>query len=226
MRVNIFFKPGGRTIAMPGRHMAAVKGVQVYSRGLHHFRQPLAAGSNKYLDTFRAPSIYMKVGRLSGAVCAFKRRIGLNGYLREMSSNPKNNAVEIVIDSKYGYERVAMACVASFGKMLGFSDERIEDLKTVVAEAAVNAMQHGNKDRPDAKVAISMNFKDEALHISVTDNGGGIPELPSEPDIDRIVERLDPPTGFGTFLIKHLADEVEFNEITDGGHRVKMTIRL
>ena len=137
-----------------------------------------------------------------------------------------DTAIEIIIDSKLGYERVARASVATYGKMLGFSDERIEDLKTVVAEAAINAMQHGNIDRPDAKVAISMTFKDDALHISVTDAGGGIEELPSNPDIDRIVEKLDPPTGFGTFLIRQLADEVEFNEMTDGGHRVNMVIRL
>ena len=143
-----------------------------------------------------------------------------------MPTRLNDKAVEIVMDSKYGYERVAMACVASFGKMMGFSDERVEDLKTVVAEAAINAMQHGNKDRPDVKVAISMNFKDGALHIAVADHGGGIKELPPKPDIDRIIEKLDPPTGFGTFLIKQLADEVEFNEMTDGGHRVKMVIRL
>ena len=143
-----------------------------------------------------------------------------------MPARLNDNAVEIVMDSKYGYERVAMACVASFGKMVGFSDERIEDLKTVVAEAAINAIQHGNKDRPDATVAMSMNLKDDALHISVADDGGGINDLPSKPDIDRIVEKLDPPTGFGTFLVKELTDEVEFNEMTDGGHMVKMTIRL
>ena len=137
-----------------------------------------------------------------------------------------DRAVEIIIDSKMGFERIARACVATYGKMLGFSDERIEDLKTVVAEAAINAMQHGNKDRPDAKVAISMNFKDDALHISVADAGGGFEKLPSIPDIDRILERLDPPTGFGTFLIRQLADEVEFNEMTDGGHRVNMVLRL
>ena len=143
-----------------------------------------------------------------------------------MLSNLNDKAVEIIVDNKLGYERVAMACAASFAKMMGFSDERIEDLKTVVAEAAINAMQHGNKDRPDAKVAISMNFKDEALHITVTDHGGGIKELPPKPDIDRIIEKLDPPSGFGTFLIKQLTDEVEFNEMTDGGHMVKMAIRL
>ena len=145
---------------------------------------------------------------------------------KDMPTSSIKNAVEIVIDSQLGYERIARACVAAYGKLLGFSDERIEDLKTVVAEAAINAMQHGNKDRPDSRVAISMYFKEEALHISVTDNGSGIGKLPSNPDIDRIIDNLDPPTGFGTFLIRQLADEVEFNEMTEGGHRVNMVMRM
>ncbi len=143
-----------------------------------------------------------------------------------MPTSLKNNAVEVVIDSKLGYERVAMACAASFAKMMGFSDERIEDIKTAVAEAAINAIQHGNKDRPDEKVAVTMNFKDDALQIAVADRGSGIDDLPPKPDIDRIIAKLDPPVGFGTFLIKQLVDEVEFNEMTDGGHMVKMAIRL
>ena len=117
-----------------------------------------------------------------------------------MPTSINNNTVKIVLDNKLGYERVAMACAASFAKMMGFSDERIEDLKTVVAEAAINAIQHGNKDRPDAKVSMSMNLKDGALHIAVADSGGGIKDLPPKPDIGRIIEKLDPPTGFGTFL--------------------------
>ena len=57
-----------------------------------------------------------------------------------MPSNHNEKAIEIIIDNKLGYERVAMACAASYAKMMGFSDERIEDLKTVVAEAAINAV--------------------------------------------------------------------------------------
>jgi anti-sigma regulatory factor (Ser/Thr protein kinase) len=36
---------------------------------------------------------------------------------------------------------------------------------------------------------------------------------------------LDPPVGFGLFLIKQLADQVEFNKI-DGGHVVNMAIKM
>jgi serine/threonine-protein kinase RsbW len=110
--------------------------------------------------------------------------------------------------------------------MHGFSPERVEDLKTIVAEAAINAMQHGNKERPDTRVSISMSFKDDTIRVEVTDEGEGVKDLTPAPDIDRIVNELDPPVGFGTFLIKELADEVEFGKTADGVGIVKMAIKL
>jgi serine/threonine-protein kinase RsbW len=143
-----------------------------------------------------------------------------------MTTSIEDKTVEVTIASELGYELIARACAASFAKMIGFSADRIEDIKTVVAEAAINAMQHGNKGRQDARVHISMVFKSDILHIAVMDSGGGIEELPPKPDIERIIENLDPPIGFGTFIIRQLADEVEFNEMTDGGHLVKVAINL
>ncbi len=135
-------------------------------------------------------------------------------------------SIEISLPNQLGYERIAMACSASFAKMLGLSPERIEDLKTVVAEAAINAMQHGNKGRPDARVTVSMNFKDDTIHVAVMDEGDGVKALPPKPDIERIINGLDPPVGIGTFLIKELADEVEFDKTADGTSVVKMAIKL
>ena len=43
--------------------------------------------------------------------------------------------VEINLPNEIGYERIAMACSATFAKMVGFGAERIEDLKSAVAEA-------------------------------------------------------------------------------------------
>jgi serine/threonine-protein kinase RsbW len=143
-----------------------------------------------------------------------------------MTTILEDKTVEITVPSELGFERIARACAASFARMIGFPADRIEDIKTVVAEAVINAMQHGNRERRDAKVAVSMNFKDDTLHVAVTDSGAGITELPPNPDIDRIIENLDPATGFGTFMIKQLADKVEFNEMTDGGHVVKIAINL
>jgi anti-sigma regulatory factor (Ser/Thr protein kinase) len=133
--------------------------------------------------------------------------------------------IEVRLANKLGYERVAMACSATFAHMMGLSPERIEDLKTMVSEAAINAMMHGNKGRPDARVIVFMNCRDNTINVSVMDEGDGIKQFPPTPDIERIIEKLEPPVGFGLFLIKQLADQVEFNRI-DGGHVVNMAIKM
>ena len=119
-----------------------------------------------------------------------------------------------------------MACSASYARMMGLSAERIEDLQTMVSEAAINAMEHGNRGRPDARVTVSLNCQDDTLNVTVTDEGNGILEHPPKPDIEKIIEDLESPIGFGMFLIEQLADQVEFNQGTDGGHIVKMAIKM
>ncbi len=142
-----------------------------------------------------------------------------------MASNLNKRAVSLTLPNEIGHERIAMASLASFAKMHGYSLARIEDLKTVVAEAAINAMEHGNKGNPDAVVNIVFHYCDDALQIMVADQGEGIKEVLPRPDIERIVREIDPPVGFGIYLIRQLADEVEFNLEIDSGHRLRMVIK-
>jgi serine/threonine-protein kinase RsbW len=144
----------------------------------------------------------------------------------DMEQNLNGKNVEVILSNQMGYERIAMACSASFAKMYGLAPDRIEDLKTVVGEAALNAMQHGNKRRPEARVTVFMNFKDDAINVWVVDEGDGIKHFPPKPDIERIMDNLDPPIGFGLFLIKALADQVELNERINEGHAVRMAIKI
>ena len=138
-----------------------------------------------------------------------------------------DQAIELSLPNIIGYERIAMGCIDSFATSVGFGKERIEDLKTAVAEACINAMQHGNKDRPSERVIVNMTFANGSFNISVIDKGQGIPDpLPNDPNIERIVANLDPPTGFGLFLIKKLVDQVDFNEKTMRGHGVRMVFNL
>ena len=134
--------------------------------------------------------------------------------------------IKITLPNQVGYERIAMACAATFAKMVGLSPERIEDLKTIVAEASINAMQHGNRERPDARVIVLMNFADDTIYVAVQDEGEGFEEFLPDPDIERIVNELDPPVGFGTFLIRELADQVEFEKTADGANVIKMAVKL
>ena len=141
-------------------------------------------------------------------------------------TNNKDRAVEITLANQLGYERVAMACSASFAQLFGFPSDRIEDLKTVVGEASVNAMQHGNKGRKDAKVTIFLRCEGGIMTVQVLDEGQGIESFPPAPDIEKIIENDRLITGFGLFLIKELADQVEFNQVTDQGHMVSVTINM
>ena len=144
----------------------------------------------------------------------------------EMEPNLNGKAVEVILSNRVGYERIAMACSASFARIYGLAPERIEDLKTIVSEAAMNAMQHGNRGKPKARVTVSMKFMDDTITVWIKDEGDGIKQLPVRPDIGRIIDNLDPPVGLGLFLIENLADNVEFNEATDGGHSLKMAIKI
>ena len=143
-----------------------------------------------------------------------------------MSPPSDQYSIDITLPNQVGYERIAMASAATFAKMVGLAPERIEDLKTIVAEAAINAMQHGNKERPDAKVIVSMMLKENNIQVTVMDQGEGFSAFLPDPDIDRIVNEQDPPVGFGTFLIRQLADQVEIDKSADGVSMVRMTIKL
>ena len=134
--------------------------------------------------------------------------------------------VEVSLPSVLGYERIAMDCSASMAKFIGFSADRIDDLKTAVSEACINAIEHGNRLQPDARVIVTMNFGNGAFTVSVMDEGKGILHLPKKPDIQQKIEKKETPRGLGIYLMKQLMDQVEFNEVMDGGHVVRLVIRM
>lgn len=137
-----------------------------------------------------------------------------------------DQTVELNLPSRIGYERIAIGGIAAFAKSVGFSSSRIEDLKTSVAEACINAVQHGNKGKPHARVLVTARFQKNVLWISVIDEGKGLKAELKDPDIDRIIQDLDPPVGFGVFLMKRLMDEVEFDRTSNHLHEVRMMMKL
>ena len=148
------------------------------------------------------------------------------GEEREMVRILDGQTIEVSLPNELGYERIAMESSASFARIIGFVSEKVEDLKTAVAEACINAIEHGNKARPDARVIVTMHYNDSVLSVSVKDEGAGIEEFPQEPDILEKIENLQTPRGLGIFLIKQLVDQVEFNKMTSEGHMVRMLIKM
>jgi serine/threonine-protein kinase RsbW len=135
--------------------------------------------------------------------------------------------VEVRLPSRLGFEKVAMSTAAAVAKLMGFREERIDDLKTAIAEACINAIEHGNRLNEKLSVGVVLSAGEDALEIKVMDDGKGMKTLPSKPDIDRKMHGEEDARGMGMFLIQALVDEAEWVVGTNGkGSYVRLVIRL
>jgi serine/threonine-protein kinase RsbW len=137
------------------------------------------------------------------------------------------STVEVRIPSRLGYEKVAMGTAGSMAKLMGFSEDRIEDLKTAVAEACINAIEHGNHMNEAVPVGVVLSMHSGELEVKVIDDGTGMKSRPPLPDIDRKMSGEEDPRGMGMFLIQALVDEAEWVPSTVHGQSfVRLVIRL
>lgn len=133
---------------------------------------------------------------------------------------PREN-VEVFLPSTLGYEKVARDAAEAIAREMGFSNDRIEDLKTAVAEACMNAIEHGNLEDRSTSVTVLLSAAPDSLEIRVQDRGRQVIPNPLPPP-----GGTDKSRGWGMFFIQSLMDEVEFTELPEGGNLVKMTIFL
>jgi serine/threonine-protein kinase RsbW len=142
----------------------------------------------------------------------------------------KPTTVEVHVPSRMGFEKVAMNTAASVAKLMGFRDDRIEDLKTAVAEACINAIEHGNRLNEKLSVGVVLSAGDDALEVKVMDDGKGMNRQPgklNKPDIDRKMRGEEDPRGMGMFLIQALVDEAEWVAGDEANSSyVRLVIRL
>jgi serine phosphatase RsbU (regulator of sigma subunit)/anti-sigma regulatory factor (Ser/Thr protein kinase) len=123
------------------------------------------------------------------------------------------------LPSETGREREAMERVATAVGSLGLSPDRIEKLKTAVAEATMNAIEHGNKNEPQRPVRITAEVTDGDLVVRVQDEGGATPiPIVETPDIGAKLSGEQGARGWGFFLIQQMVDSVRVT--TQGSHHI------
>jgi len=152
-------------------------------------------------------------------------------HMFEEETNTQYNAWltldEWTLPSEPGNERLAMQRVVQAVQPLHLSQERLEQLKTAVAEATMNAMEHGNHYLPEKPVAITVQASNEALLVRIVDHGGTrlLPGDTVEPDIEAKLAGLQSPRGWGLFLIKNMVDDMHiFEDATH--HTVELIMNL
>ena len=62
-----------------------------------------------------------------------------------------------------------MDLAGSVARQMGFPAERVDDLRTAVLEATLNAIEHGNRLKATKKVSIILAPKPQRLEITVRD---------------------------------------------------------
>jgi anti-sigma regulatory factor (Ser/Thr protein kinase) len=134
---------------------------------------------------------------------------------------------ELSVPSEPGNERLVMERVAAVVKELGLSEQRLERLKTAVVEATMNAMEHGNRYRPQAPVVIEVLSSGADLSVRINDQGRSLVQDPDTevPDLEAKLEELQTPRGWGLFLIKSMVDEMHITS-DEVHHTVRLVMHL
>ena len=133
---------------------------------------------------------------------------------------------EFDVRSERGNERSAAERVAKAAGELGLTEERLERLKTAVAEATMNAMEHGNEYDAELPVSIRALASNTAISVHVTDQGGGDPAAEMDaPDLAAKLAGTETPRGWGLFLIKNLVDEINVTG-DQSHHTVELILHL
>ncbi|MBK8986609.1 MAG: SpoIIE family protein phosphatase [Chloroflexi bacterium] len=155
-----------------------------------------------------------------------QREEPINSQQLTINSQP----VEFEIPSAPGNERTAMEWVAEVvGDLLPAA--RLEKLKTAVAEATMNAMEHGNQYDPDKPARLKV-FVEEAptstgsVRVTITDQGGGQPSPAAvAPDLAAKLAGAQSPRGWGLFLIQAMVDEMHVHQ-DDQHYTIELVMHL
>ena len=146
--------------------------------------------------------------------------------MTSMTSPSFRQLAAFTVRSEPGNERLALAQVAAAVAGEGLSPARLERLKTAVAEAAMNAIEHGNRNQPEVPVDVEVTAADGDIVVTITDQGGAPGEAGpgAEPDLAAKLAGEQAPRGWGLFLIRHMVDAMD---VTTAGtrHTVRLVMR-
>jgi anti-sigma regulatory factor (Ser/Thr protein kinase) len=132
---------------------------------------------------------------------------------------------EFRLASEAGNERVAASRVLGIAAGLQLDERRLQRLSTAVAEATLNAIEHGNAFRADRDVEVRVQRTDDQLRVSITDSACAPTRSPETPDLARKLAGEQSPRGWGMFLMRQMVDTVS-EERREGRHTVHLAVNL
>ena len=131
------------------------------------------------------------------------------------------NTISIEIPSLVENIRIVESFIDNAKEKYQLDDDLYGNIMIAVIESVNNAIIHGNQLIKEKFVQLSMILEENSVSFLIKDQGKGfiINDLPDP----TAPENLTKTGGRGIFLMKHLADEVTFN---NDGQEVKLTFYL
>lgn len=131
------------------------------------------------------------------------------------------NTINIQIPSLLENIRIVESFIDNAKDKYDLDDDIYGNIMIAVIESVNNAIVHGNNADKEKNVDLSLLFDEEQIRFIIKDQGNGfnINDLP-DPTAPENLERTG---GRGIFLMKHLADEVSFE---NDGQKVELTFYL
>ena len=118
-------------------------------------------------------------------------------------------------------ERALIARVERAIAGVRLSASQVENVRTAVSEAVMNAVEHGNHERPELPVTVRVLSGEGRLRIEVTDRGAWPFRAPDEPSLAAKLAGEQPARGWGRHLIAAMTDEM-----ADSGDATHHTVRI
>ncbi len=101
--------------------------------------------------------------------------------------------------------------VSKYAEEHGFTQDQISDIRLAVDEAATNIIKHGYKNDDTQTLTLKLEFDDEKLNVTLTDQGVSFDlKKYKSPDIRQQIEKRKR-GGMGIRLMKNLMDDVSYN---------------
>ena len=120
------------------------------------------------------------------------------------------NKISIEIPSLSENIRMIESFIDNAREKYHFDDDIYGNIMIAVTEAVNNAIKHGNQSNSSKNVSLTLSLAEGLIKFRIEDEGIGF-DYDSLPD-PTAPENIEKPGGRGVFLMRHLADEVAFNE--------------
>jgi serine/threonine-protein kinase RsbW len=116
----------------------------------------------------------------------------------------------IKISSKIDNINKIEQLIDEFSEKNEINSEIYGKILIATVEAVNNSIVHGNKEDVNKYVFVNLNIEGDKIYITVEDEGPGF-DSSKVPDPTK-PENVENIHGRGIYLMKHLADDVTFNE--------------